>query len=152
MKPKGMTLVELAMVLAIVSVVIGIIAPDFAGVLRRGRLEDFSHQLALVCRESYHSAVFSGNERWVVASPTSFITVRDKGPDGPQAAAFRPLEIPSWCDVDGLAEGWCANPDGFCDTGPITIRDREEGKFLTLRFRPYDGELTEEDYREAASE
>ena len=142
----GFTLVELLLVLTLLSVSVGLVAPDLAGRLQRNRLEELSHRVSLLMREAYQRAVFSGRACWVALPDAETIGVLDAFPGGQavEGIDLRPVGIPEWAEVEGLEDGWCARPEGFCDEGPVRIRDRETEAVTTLRFRPYDGELLEE--------
>ena len=138
----GFTLVELLLVLTLLSVTVGLVAPDLAGRLQRNRLEDLSHRLSLLMREAYQQAVFSGGPRWVCLPEDGLIGVCTDFPGGRllEGSSIRPIVVPEWAQIEGLEDGWCARPEGFCDEGPVLVRDRETDAVTTLRFRPYDGE------------
>lgn len=162
---SAVTLVELLLVLTLLSVTVGLIAPDLAGRMHRNRLEELSFRISLVMREAWQQAVFSGRVRWVAiadfnalsgdvsaadigggSSRDAAIAVFDGFPGGRslEGIDIRPVRIPDWAEVEGLENGWCARPEGFCDEGPVRISDRDNGAVSTLRFRPYDGELVDE--------
>ncbi|OIP28778.1 hypothetical protein AUK22_03755 [bacterium CG2_30_54_10] len=140
---RAMTLLELLVVLSLLSLVVGLVLPDFAARLQLTRLERFSHRLDLLFRECFHSAVFSGTARWVVMTPGKGIEVHERVPEGPliQTPFLRSFLLPDWISLEGFEHPWCASSEGFCDAGPFLLRDNKTGDRVTLRIRPYDGEI-----------
>lgn len=142
---RGFSLFELVIVLFLSAMVAGLIAPDLLGRIRRTRGEEFAHRLTVLMREAYASAVFSGEVRWIVLEGPEEdrrITIRNDFPIGSETCRLgvRPLLLPEWIEVVGLENGWCARPEGFCDEGPVVIRDSTAGERSEIRFRPYNGE------------
>ncbi|MBF0498841.1 MAG: type II secretion system protein [Candidatus Riflebacteria bacterium] len=138
----GFTLIEILLVLSIASLMAGYVAPDILGRLHRDRLEDLADRVTFYLRETYQDAVLTGRVRWAVIASGDRLLARDGDGHGPivDGLQLRSLEIPPWADIEGLEYGWCARPEGYCDEGPLRIRDRTEGRSVTIRFRPYDGE------------
>lgn len=140
-------MIEVVIVLALLAMGAGLLLPDLAGRLGRTRLERVARDLELICRESWQSAITTGRDRWVVAREDGpGLEVRDGAPDGPvlERTFLAPRELPAWCEVTGLEQGWSARAEGWCDPGPLQVRDRETGERLVIRFRPWDGEVVSE--------
>ena len=131
--------------MALLAMGAGLLLPELAGWIGRTRLDRETRRLELLCRESWSSAVFSGRSR-VVRLVDGRLEVRDGGPSGPTVDRLflEPHPLPGWCEVTGLDAGWWAAPEGFCDPGPLEVRDRETGERHRIRFRPYDGEVEPE--------
>lgn len=140
---RAMTFLELLVVLALFSLVLGLILPDFAARLYLTRIERVSHRMDLLFRECFHSAVFTGTARWVALTPGRIVEVHDRTPDGTllETPFLKSFALPDWCDIEGLERAWCASPEGFCDSGPFFIRDKVTGEKLRFAVRPYDGEI-----------
>jgi type II secretory pathway pseudopilin PulG len=142
----GFTLVELVLVIGLLALLAGLVGPDLVRHWQRARIEDMAQTLRLMTRETFHAAIFSGQGRFLTASPAHWLTIRKDSPAGPSVDEpwLRPISMPGWCRVEGLEEGWGASPEGFCDPGPLVVRDLEQGTFRSLRFRSYDAEVSDE--------
>ena len=141
---KGFSLIELIIVLAILSMMAGVVLPSVSVLNRRQGSEKFVHQLSVLLREVFHEAVFSGKKHFVRLAKNRQLKVSFFENNKENAAItylLRPLKIPEQIDLKWPDDGWCVLPEGYCQKIQILVRNNKNGETYRFKTRPFDGRL-----------
>lgn len=147
LRQKGFTLIELTVVLAILSMMAGVILPSAAAFIQRNRLEQLAFDISLLCRETFEQAVYSGRPHCIqLRDNNKLVAFYEANSQLTEATGvlLRPVIIPSECSVDWPEKGWQTMPEGFCETPLLHITDKEGNETLIMRIRAYDANLIKE--------
>jgi general secretion pathway protein H len=131
MNKKGVTLVELIVVLAIIAILAGLIAPNIGGWLPRYRLRSATRDIASTLRTAQMKAVSNRMEYQVdftVPPPNSYVLRYTTGGldfnDGPVRTAPSGITV----NTDSLPGSIAYfHPDCTCEGGTITLSYQKGG-------------------------
>ena len=149
-RPRGYTLIEIALVLAIMVMIIGAAIPLSSGFIREQRLRDPVRELLILAKTARTEAMTTGRPTGVVFGKSGFGLLRPgseeptdtrKLPRG-MSYVIRPFESEKAVKPDGQV--WIFQPTGLCE--PITFRLEENDAWIEIAFDPLTASIAEESY------
>lgn len=141
MSTKGFTLVELLIVLAILSMMAGVVLPSAAVMTRRNQLESLIHNTAVLCREAFSAAVFSGKQYRIDLVPPKKLVVSYFENSRWQPVSdywLRPLIIPDTCNISWPKNGLLILPEAYCESPKVRFQNLNSLETIFVNIRAYD--------------
>lgn len=147
---RGYTLVEIALVLAIMVLIIGAAIPLSSGFMREQRLRDPVRELLILAKTARTEAMTTGRPTGVVFGKNGYGLLRpaaDEASDTytlPRGMSYsiRPFGSEKTAKPDG--QTWIFQPSGLCE--PITFRLEEDDAWIEVAFDPLTAGIGEEAY------
>ena len=149
-RPRGYTLIEIALVLAIMVLIIGAAVPLSSGFMREQRLRDPVRELLVLAKTARTEAMTTGRATGVVFGKNGFGLLRP-GSDEPSETyklprgmsyVIRPFGSEKSAKPDG--QTWIFQPTGLCE--PVTFRLQEDDAWIEVAFDPLTANIGEEAY------
>jgi prepilin-type N-terminal cleavage/methylation domain-containing protein len=149
-KPRGYTLIEIAIVLAIMVMIIGTAIPLSSGFMREQRLRDVVRELLILAKTARSEAMTTGRPTGVVFGKKGFGLLRP-GADEPSdvfqipqgmSYSLRPFAAEKALKPDG--QTWIFQPSGLCE--PVAFRVEENDAWIEVLFDPLTADIGEEAY------
>lgn len=147
---RGYTLIEIALVLAIMVLIIGAAIPLSSGFMREQRLRDPVRELLILAKTARTEAMTTGRPTGVVFGKNGYGLLRpgaDEASDTyklPRGMSYsiRPFGSEKTAKPDG--QTWIFQPTGLCE--PITFRLEEDDAWIEVAFDPLTAGIGEEAY------
>jgi type II secretory pathway pseudopilin PulG len=146
----GYTLLEIALVVAIIVLLIGAVVPLSSGFVREQRLRESVRELLVLAKTARTEAMTTGRAAEVVFGKGGFGLVR-AGEEEPSetvrlARGTRYQLLPFGADKALRPDGqrWIFQPTGLCE--PLTVRIMEDEAWIEVRFDPLTAGIEEENY------
>lgn len=152
----GYTLLEIALVVAIIVLLVGAAVPLTTGFVREQRLRDAVRSLLVLAKTARTDAMTTGHATEVVFGKKGFALARGKesgeagGEDGAESSALtgglRYELFPFGSDKPLKPDGqrWIFQPTGLCE--PVAVRIMEGEAWIEVRFDPLTAGIAEESY------
>ena len=146
----GYTLIEIALVLAIMVLVIGAAVPLSSGFMREQRLRDPVRELLVLAKTARTEAMTTGRPTGVVFAKNGFGLLRP-GAEEPSDSyqlprgmsyVIRPFGSEKSAKPDGQI--WIFQPTGLCE--PVVFRLEEDDAWIEVAFDPLTANIGEEAY------
>lgn len=146
----GYTLIEIALVLAIMALIVGAVIPMTSGFMREQRMRDVVLDLLVLAKTARTDAMTAGRATEIVFDRRAILFVRP-GEDGAEekleiprgmSYSLRPFTAERAIRPDG--QRWIFQPSGLCE--PVTVRVMEDEAWIEVRFDPLTAGLAEEEY------
>jgi type II secretion system protein H len=149
-RPRGYTLIEIALVLAIMVMVVGAAIPFSSGFMREQRLRDVIRELLILATTARTEAMTTGRATGVVFGKSGFGLLRPGAEEPsdnclvPRGMSYliRPFGSEKSAKPDG--QTWIFQPSGLCE--PITFRLEEGDAWIEVAFDPLTASIGEEAY------
>ena len=149
-RARGYTLLEIALVLAIIVLLVGAAVPLTTGFTREQRLRDAVRELLVLAKTARTDAMTSGAAAEVVFGKKGF-ALRRPGDDEPseevqlpRGMTYRLLPFAAEKSEKPGGQRWIFQPSGICE--PITVRVMEGDAWLEVEFDPLTAGLADESY------
>ncbi len=149
--PGGYTLLEILMVLAIMSLLVGAAVPMVTGFSREQRLRDVARELLIFAKTARTDAMTTGQATEVVFGAKAIGLRRPGDKEEPSETMQPPAGIkvtlrPFGEDKVQKRDGqrWIFQPTGLCE--PLTIIITEGESYLEIDFDPLTAGISEERY------
>lgn len=146
----GYTLLEIALVVTIITLLIGAVVPLTSGYTREQRLRDVARELLVLAKTARTEAMTTGRAVQLVFDKGSFGLLRP-GDEEPSDAVDLPAGIglsvtPYGAEKGDRANGqrWVFQPTGICE--PIAVRIAEDDAWLEISFDPLTASIADESY------
>lgn len=149
-RPRGYTLIEIALVLAIMVMIIGAAVPLSSGFMREQRLRDPVRELLVLAKTARTEAMTTGRATGVVFGKKGF-GLLSPGSEEPSdtytlprgmSYVIRPFGSEKVTKPDG--QTWIFQPTGLCE--PIIFRLEEDDAWIEVAFDPLTANIGEESY------
>jgi prepilin-type N-terminal cleavage/methylation domain-containing protein len=147
---RGYTLLEVAMVVAIIVLIIGAAIPVTSSFTREQRLRDVVRELLVLAKTARADAMTTGRPSEVVFGKKGF-GLRRPGEEEPSetvslSSDMRYVLVPFGSDKAVKPDGqrWIFQPGGLCE--PITFRVEQGEAFMEVTFDPLTASIAEESY------
>ena len=149
-QPRGYTLIEIALVLAIMVLVIGAAVPLSSGFMREQHLRDPVRELLVLAKTARTEAMTTGRATGVVFGKKGFGLLRTGSEEpsdtyilpGGMSYVIRPFGSDKVAKPDG--QTWIFQPTGLCE--PIVFRLEEDDAWIEVAFDPLTANIGEEAY------
>lgn len=149
-RPRGYTLIEIALVLAIIVMIVGAAIPLSSGFMREQRLRDVVRELLILAKTARSEAMTTGRATGVVLGKKGFGLMQAGGEEAsdsyqlPRSMNYvlRPFASEKTIKPDG--QTWIFQPSGLCE--PLTFRVEENDAWIEVTFDPLTANIGEEAY------
>ena len=147
---RGYTLLEIALVVAIIVLLVGAVVPLSSGFVREQRLREAVRELLVLAKTARTDAMTTGRPTEVVFAKGGFALLRP-GEEEPSETVrlargtryqLLPLAAEKPLRPDG--QRWIFQPTGLCE--PLTVRIMEDEAWIEVRFDPLTAGIEEESY------
>jgi type II secretory pathway pseudopilin PulG len=146
----GYTLLEIAMVVAIIVLLVGAAVPLTSGFVREQRLRDVVRELLVLAKTARMDAMTSGRATEVVFEKNGFVLRRPGDEEGSESVKLArgityqllPFAADKALRPDG--QRWIFQPTGLCE--PIAVKIMEDEAWIEVRFDPLTASIDEESY------
>lgn len=147
---RGYTLLEIAIVVAIIVLLVGAAIPLSSGFVREQRLRDVVREILIMAKTARTEAMTSGNRAVIIFDKKAFGLLRP-GDEEPSEI----YQLPGGMVYDILPFGgdrrerpdgqrWVFQPSGLLE--PLTVRVIEDEAWMEVRFDPLTAALSDESY------
>lgn len=147
---RGYTLLEIALVVAIIVLLIGAVIPLSSGFIREQRLRDAVRELLVLAKTARTEAMTTGRASEVVFGKRGF-SLRRPGEEEPSesvklARGMSYQLLPFSADKPMRPDGqrWIFQPTGLCE--PLSVRIMENEAWIEVRFDPLTAGIEDESY------
>lgn len=149
--PGGYTLLEIALVVAIIVLLVGAAVPLATGFVREQRLRDTVRELLVLAKTARADAVTTGRATEVVFLKNGFALKR--GTDDEEAGesvrlgrgmSYRLFPFGSEKPLKPDGQRWIFQPTGLCE--PLAVRIIEGEGWIEVRFDPLTAGIADESY------
>lgn len=148
--PRGYTMIEIVVVLAIMATIIGVAIPLSSGFMREQRLRDPVRELLILAKTARTEAMTTGRATGVVFGKKGFGLLRP-GAEEPTDTYTLPRGmsytiVPFGSEKASKPDGqtWIFQPSGLCE--PITFRLVEDDAWIEITFDPLTANISDEGY------
>lgn len=146
----GYTLIEIAIVLAIIVLIIGAAVPMSSGFMREQRMRDPLRQLLILAKTARTEAMTTGRPTGVVFEKKGFGIMRPGAEEpsdlrnlpGSMSYTILPFGAERRIKPDG--QTWIFQPTGLCE--PLTVRLEQGDAWMEATFDPLTAEISEENF------
>ena len=146
----GYTLLEIALVVAIIVLLVGAVVPLTSGFVREQRLRDAVRELLVLAKTARMEAMTSGRAAELVFEKGGFVLRRPGDEEGSESVKLvRGMTyqlLPFAADKPLRPDGqrWIFQPTGLCE--PIAVRIMEDEAWIEVRFDPLTASIEDESY------
>ena len=147
---RGYTLLEIAMVVAIIVLIIGAAVPMTSGFTREQRLRDVVRELLVLAKTARADAMTTGRAAEVVFAKDGF-ALRRPGEEEPAESfrlprGMRYVVEPFGADRAVRPDGqrWVFQPTGLCE--PLSVRVEEDEAWMKVTFDALTAGIADEGY------
>ena len=146
----GYTLIEVALVIAIIVLLIGAVIPLSSGFVREQRLRDSALGLLVLAKTARTEAMTTGRTAEVIFSKGGFSMRRAGEEEAAETevlpSGMRYQLLPFGADKPLRPDGqrWIFQPTGLCE--PLTVRIMEDEAWIEVRFDPLTAGIEEETF------
>ena len=146
----GYTLLEIAMVVAIIVLIIGAAVPLTSGFTREQRLRDVVRELLVYAKTARNDAMTTGRAAEVVFDKNGFALHRpgekEAGESFKMPRGMRYVLEPFGADKAVRPDGqrWIFQPTGLCE--PVTVRVEEDDAWMQVTFDALTAGIADESY------
>jgi len=147
---RGYTLLEIAMVVAIIVLIIGAAVPLTSGFTREQQLRDVVRDLLIYAKTARSEAMTTGRPAEVVFAKEGF-ALRRAGEEEPSESRRLPRGMryvikPFGADKAVRPDGqrWIFQPTGLCE--PVTVRIEDDEAWMEVTFDALTAGLADERY------
>ena len=146
----GYTLLEIAMVVAIIVLIIGAAVPLTSGFTREQRLRDVVRELLIYAKTARTDAMTTGRAAEVVFAKNGFALRRpgesEAGETFKMPRGMRYVLKPFGADKAVRPDGqrWIFQPTGLCE--PVTVRIEEDDAWMEVTFDALTAGIADESY------
>jgi len=148
--PRGYTLIEIALVLAIMVLIVGAAVPLSSGFMREQRLRDPVRELLILAKTARTEAMTTGRLTGVVFGKKGFGLLRPGAEEAsdtytlPEGMSYTLRAFGSEKAAKPDGQTWIFQPTGLCE--PITFRLVEDDAWIEVTFDPLTANIGEEGY------
>ena len=149
-RPRGFTLIEIAIVLAIIVLIIGAAVPLSSGFMGEQRLRDVVRELLVLAKTARSEAMSTGRASAVVFGKKGFGLARPGEEELaeryllPRGMAYVLVPFGEERAVKPDGQRWIFQPTGLCE--PVTFRLEEDEAWMQVSFDPLTANIAEESY------
>ena len=149
-RSRGYTLLEIALVVAIIVLIIGAAVPLSSGFTREQRLRDVVRELLVYAKTARADAMTTGRAAEVVFAKNGFALRRpgesEAGDSFKLPRGMRYVLEPFGAEKAVRPDGqrWIFQPTGMCE--PITFRVEDDEAWMQVTFDPLTAGLADESY------
>ena len=146
----GYTLLEIALVVAIIVLLVGAVVPLSSGFVREQRLRESVRGLLVLAKTARTEAMTGGRTAEVVFGKGGFALLRAGEEESSESVRLprgtRYQLMPFGADKPLRPDGqrWIFQPTGLCE--PLTVRIMEDEAWIEVRFDPLTAGIEEESY------
>ena len=146
----GYTLLEIALVVAIIVLLVGAVVPLSSGFVREQRLRESVRGLLVLAKTARTEAMTGGRTAEVVFGKGGFALLRAGEEESSESVRLprgtRYQLLPFGADKPLRPDGqrWIFQPTGLCE--PLTVRIMEDEAWIEVRFDPLTAGIEEEGY------
>jgi type II secretory pathway pseudopilin PulG len=146
----GYTLLEIALVVAIIVLLVGAVVPLSSGFVREQRLRESVRGLLVLAKTARTEAMTGGRTAEVVFGKGGFALLRAGEEESSESVRLprgtRYQLLPFGADKPLRPDGqrWIFQPTGLCE--PLTVRIMEDEAWIEVRFDPLTAGIEEESY------
>lgn len=147
---RGYTLLEIALVVAIIVLIIGAAVPLTSGFTREQRLRDVVRELLVYAKTARSDAMTTGRAAEVVFVKNGFALRRpgekEAGESFKMPRGMRYMLEPFGAEKAVRPDGqrWIFQPSGMCE--PITVRIEEDEAWMQVTFDALTAGIADESY------
>ena len=148
--PRGFTLIEIAIVLAIIVLIIGAAVPLSSGFMREQRLRDVVRELLVLAKTGRAEAMASGRATAIVFDKNGFSLARSANQESaetfalPRGMSYVLVPFGGEKAVKPDGQRWIFQPTGLCE--PVSFRVKEEDAWMRVTFDPLTANIADEEY------
>lgn len=149
-KTGGYTLLEIALVVAIIGMIVGVAVPMTSGFMREQRLRDVVRELLVLAKTARADAMTTGRASEVIFEKKEF-GLRRPGDEEPSEIVSLPegmsyVLIPFGAEkaVRPKGQRWVFQPAGLCE--PLRMRVEEGDAWMEVSFDPLTASIDDESY------
>ena len=149
-RARGYTLLEIAMVVAIIVLIIGAAVPLTSGFTREQRLRDVVRELLVFAKTARTDAMTTGRAAEVVFAKNGFALRRPGEKEAAESfkmpRGMRYVIEPFGADKAVRPDGqrWIFQPTGLCE--PVTVRVEEDDAWMQVTFDALTAGIADESY------
>jgi prepilin-type N-terminal cleavage/methylation domain-containing protein len=149
-QPRGYTLLEIALVVAIIALIIGAAVPLTSGFTREQQLRDVVRDLLVFAKTARAEAMTTGRAAEVIFAKEGF-ALRRAGEEEPSEVrrlprgmryVIQPFGMEKAVRPDG--QRWIFQPTGLCE--PVTVRVEADEAWMQVTFDALTAGLADESY------
>ena len=146
----GYTLLEIALVVAIIVLLVGAVVPLSSGFVREQRLRESVRGLLVLAKTARTEAMTGGRTAEVVFGKGGFALLRAGEEESSESVRLprgtRYQLLPFGADKPLRPDGqrWIFQPTGLCE--PLTVRIMEDEAWIEVRFDPLTAGIEEETF------
>ncbi len=147
---RGYTLIEIAIVLAIIVLIIGAAVPLSSGFMREQRMRDPLRQLLILAKTARTEAMTTGRPAGVVFDKKGFGILRPGAKELsdirhlPAGMSYTILPFGMERRIKPDGQTWIFQPTGLCE--PLTVRLEQGDAWIEATFDPLTAEISEENF------
>lgn len=149
-RSSGYTLIEIALVLAIMVMIIGAAIPLSSGFMREQRLRDPVRELLILAKTARTEAMTTGRTTGVVFEKKGFGLLQSGNEELsdsyelPEGMSYTIIPFGSEKAAKPDGQTWFFQPTGLCE--PVTFRLQENDAWMQVTFDPLTANISEESY------
>ena len=145
----GYTLLEVALVVAIIVLLVGAAVPLTSGFTREQRLRDAVRELLVFAKTARSDAMTTGRAAEVVFTKEGFTLQRSGGGSGetfklPPGMTYTLQPVAEERPLRPDGQRWVFQPTGLCE--PVAVRFAEDEAWFEVRFDALTAGIDEESY------
>lgn len=144
------TLLEVALVLAIIVLLVGAVVPLSSGFVREQRLRETVRGLLVLAKTARTDAMTSGNATEIVFDKKGFV-LRRSGEEGatekvglPRGTTYQVTPFAADKALRPEGQRWIFQPTGLCE--PLTVRIMADEAWIEVLFDPLTASIEDESY------
>jgi prepilin-type N-terminal cleavage/methylation domain-containing protein len=148
--PRGYTLLEIALVVALIALIIGAAVPLTSGFTREQRLRDVVRDVLVYAKTARSEAMTTGRPAEVVFAREGF-ALRRPGEEEPSESRQLPRGMRYVIEPFGAKKAvrpdgqrWIFQPTGLCE--PLTVRVEEDEAWMQVTFDALTAGIADESF------
>lgn len=146
----GYTLLEIALVVAIIVLLVGAVVPLTSGFVREQRMRDAVRELLVLAKTARMEAMTSGRPAELVFEKGGFVLRRPGDEEGSESVklargmTYQLLPFAAEKPLRPDGQRWIFQPTGLSE--PIAVRIMEDEAWIEVRFDPLTASIEDESY------